>query len=133
MSQWTFQNKKIDVLPEGCEAFVYLITNLKTGRQYIGNKFFWSLRREQVNKVRKRIKIESDWKTYWSSSDELQADVNELGQENFMREIIYLCPSKGTTNYLEAKEQFSRGVLENKDKWYNGIIQCKIHRNHVKL
>ena len=130
---WIYDNEPLIDIPETAYGFVYLITNLKTSRQYIGKKFFWSLRRKQVNKVRKRVKIESDWKTYWSSSDELQADVNELGQECFMREIIYLCPSKGTTNYMEAKEQFSRGVLENKEKWYNGIIQCKIHRNHVKL
>jgi hypothetical protein len=132
MTDWTYHGE-LFLEPGTHYGFVYLITNLKTGRQYIGKKFFWSLRRKQVNKVRKRIKIESDWKTYWSSSDELHADINELGQDNFMREIIYLCPSKGTTNYMEAKEQFSRGVLENKEKWYNGIIQCKIHRNHVKI
>lgn len=112
-------------------GFVYCITNLLSGRRYIGKKFFWSLKRKQVNKVRKRYKVESDWKDYWSSSDELKEDVRTLGPEHFKREILHLCKSKGTTNYLEAKEQFQREVLESKD-WYNSWIQVKVHRSHVK-
>lgn len=112
-------------------GFVYCITNLLSGRRYIGKKFFWSLKRKQVNKVRKRYKVESDWKEYWSSSDELKEDVRTLGPEHFKREILHLCKSKGTTNYLEAKEQFQREVLESKD-WYNSWIQVKVHRSHVK-
>jgi hypothetical protein len=112
---------------------VYIITNKTDGRKYIGKKFFWSTKRKQVNKVRKRYKVESDWKTYWSSSDELQADVERLGKENFTREIIHLCKNKGTANYLEAKEQFTRSVLENKDLWYNTWISVKVNRSHIKL
>lgn len=114
-------------------GFVYIITNMLSGRQYIGKKFFWSIKRKQVNKVRKRYKAESDWKEYWSSSDELQADVEALGKENFKREIIHLCKSKGTTNYLEAKEQFTRSVLEDKEQWYNSWIMVKVRRSHIKL
>ena len=114
-------------------GFVYIITNKIDGRKYIGKKFFWSIKRKQVNKVRKRYKAESDWKTYWSSSDELQADVERFGKENFTREIIHLCKNKGTTNYLEAKEQFTRSVLENKELWYNTWISVKVNRSHVKL
>lgn len=114
-------------------GFVYIITNIQTNRKYIGKKFFWSSKRKQVNKKRKTYKVESDWKDYWSSSDELKQDVQTLGQEFFIREIIHLCPSKGTTNYLEAKEQFVRGVLEDKENWYNSWIQVKVHRSHVKL
>ena len=114
-------------------GFVYIITNKIDNRQYIGKKFFWSIRRKQVKKIRKRITVESDWKTYWSSSDELQSDVQRLGVENFTREIIHLCPNKGTANYLEAKEQFTRSVLENKDLWYNSWISVKVMRSHVRL
>jgi len=114
-------------------GFVYIITNLLSGRQYIGKKFFWSIKRKQVNKVRKRYKVESDWKDYWSSSEELKEDVLSLGTENFKREIIHLCKSKGTTNYFEAKEQFLRSVLENKDGWYNTWISVKVNRSHIKL
>lgn len=114
-------------------GFVYIITNIQTGRKYIGKKFFWTTKRKQVNKKRKSYKVESDWKDYWSSSEELKQDVQALGTENFTREIIHLCPNKGTTNYLEAKEQFTRGVLEDKETWYNTWIMVKVTRSHVKL
>jgi hypothetical protein len=44
---------------------------------------------------------------------------------------LHLCMSKGEMSYLEAKEQFDRDVLLSSE-YYNGIINCKIHRNHVK-
>lgn len=112
-------------------GFVYIITNVLSGRKYIGKKFFWSLKRKQVNKVRKRYKAESDWKDYWSSSDELKQDIELLGKENFTREIIHLCKSKGVTNYLEAKEQFNKSVLENADLWYNSWIMVKVSKSHL--
>lgn len=132
MSDWIY-NGEVFLEPGDNYGFVYIITNKIDNRQYIGKKFFWSIRRKQVKKVRRRVTTESDWKTYWSSSDELQADVQRLGVENFTREIIHLCPNKGTANYLEAKEQFTRSVLENKDLWYNSWISVKVMRSHVRL
>lgn len=132
MSEWLYNGEPF-LEPGEYYGFVYIITNKIDGRKYIGKKFFWATKRKQVNKVRKRYKAESDWKTYWSSSDELQADVERHGKENFIREIIHLCKNKGTTNYLEAKEQFTRSVLENKELWYNSWISVKVNRSHVKL
>ena len=132
MIDWLYNGEPF-LEPGEYYGFVYIITNKIDGRKYIGKKFFWSTKRKQVNKVRKRYKAESDWKTYWSSSDELQADVKRLGEECFTREIIHLCKNKGTANYLEAKEQFTRSVLENKDLWYNTWISVKVNRSHVKL
>lgn len=129
---WLYNNEPF-LDPGEYYGFVYIITNLLSGKQYIGKKFFWTTKRKQVNKVRKRYKAESDWKEYWSSSDEVKADVSKLGPENFKREIIYLCKNKGTTNYLEAKEQFTRNVLEDRDKWYNSWIMVKVSRTHIKL
>ena len=129
-NDWLYNNEPF-TKPGENYGFVYIITNKITGRQYIGKKFFWSSKRRQVNKVRKRYKVESDWKDYWSSSDELKADIEAQGKENFIREIIHLCASKGVTNYLEAKEQFVRRVLEDKDKWYNSWIMVKVSRTHI--
>ena len=69
--------------------------------------------------------------TYFGSSDEVKANVEEKGSDNFIREMLYLCNSKGEMSYLEAKEQFDREVLLS-DDYYNGIINCKIHKTHVK-
>ena len=127
MTDWLYNGEPfIDVGDN--YGFVYEIENLLSGRKYIGKKFFWSTKRKQVNKKRKSFKVESDWKEYWSSSDELKADVEALGKENFKREIIYLCTSKGTCNYLEAKEQFTRSVLENKESWYTRKRLCRPQR-----
>jgi Putative endonuclease segE, GIY-YIG domain len=138
---WTHGDDIVDVLPV-CVGFVYLITNLTTNRKYIGKKLshFTKTSIKTVTlksgvKKKKKVKkqVESDWKTYWSSSLELQNDVKIFGEENFTREILFYCTSKGNLSYTEAREQFAHKVLEFPDLWYNGIISCKIHRNHVKL
>ena len=87
--------------------------------------------RLRIKKSRKRYKIESDWKDYWSSSEELKQDVDKLGKENFTREILHLCKTKGVTNYLEVKEQVLREVLENKEEWYNTWIMVRVNRSHL--
>ncbi len=127
---WVY-NKEPFSDPADYVGFVYLITNKVTNRKYIGKKLFWSTKRKQVNKVRKRIKVESDWKDYWSSSEELKKDVAALGEENFDREIIHLCKSKGVANYLEAQEQFKEAVLENNEEWYNDWIMVRVNRSHL--
>jgi hypothetical protein len=114
-------------------GYVYMITNLTDGRRYIGKKLFYFSKTRQVKGRKKRTKVLSDWPSYWSSSPELQADVERLGAANFRRDILYLCKTKGTLSYIEAREQFSFRVLEQPEAWYNGIIQCRIHRSHVKL
>lgn len=131
---WKYKGEEFkEELIEKNVAFVYLITNLITGRRYIGKKLF-KFKKTTVSKgKKKRSLIDSDWKDYWSSSDELKKDVASLGEENFSREILHLCANKGTASYLEAKEQFANLVLENPEKWYNGIINCRVHRSHVKL
>lgn len=129
-NNWTYHGEPF-IEPGEYYGFVYCITNLLSGKRYIGKKFFWSVKRKQVNRVRKRYKVESDWKEYWSSSEDLKEDVRTIGPEHFKREILHLCKNKGTTNYLEAKEQFVREVLESKD-WYNSWIQVKVHRSHYK-
>jgi hypothetical protein len=137
---WFYNNQEIQELPEDIVGFVYCITNLTTNRKYIGKKlanFSKTKTRTVTTKagVKKKKKIrykeESDWKTYWSSSEELNKDVKELGENNFRRDILHFCKSKGKLSYMELKEQVERKVLES-DEYMNGIIQVRIHKSHIK-
>lgn len=130
---WTYQGKQLDELPEGCEAFVYLITNLSNGMMYVGKKlakFKVTKPPLKGKKNKRRSTKESDWKDYWGSSDRLNADVLELGAEYFTREILHFCPSRGIASYLEAREQFERRVLET-DQYYNGIINVRVGGSNI--
>jgi len=125
---WYYNNNEITELPEGCEAFVYLITNLTNNKKYVGKKLakFKTTKPPLKGKKNKRRGTkESDWRTYWGSNDHLKADVVELGEDKFTREILYFCTSRGIASYLEAKEQFDREVLLT-DDYYNGIINVRV-------
>ena len=126
--KWTYQGKEVENIPDEYEGFVYLITNTTTGQKYIGKKLakFKKTRPPLKGKKNKRRGTkESDWKTYWGSSDRLNADVETLGEDNFTREILHYCPSRGIASYLEAREQFERRELET-DEYYNGIINVRV-------
>ena len=125
---WLYKKNEIDELPEDCEAFVYLITNLTNNKKYIGKKLakFKTTKPPLKGKKNKRRGYkESDWRTYWGSNDYLKEDVIELGEDKFTREILYFCASRGIASYLEAKEQFDREVLLT-DDYYNGIINVRV-------
>ena len=136
---WEYQGEIVTELPEDCVGFVYIITNVLTGRKYIGKKLakfskttYKVVKLKNGTKKRKKIKskIDSDWQEYYGSSPNLTADIDKLGKENFKREILHYCNSKAQTSYLEAKEQFLRQVLES-DEYYNGHIQVRVHGSHI--
>ena len=136
---WLYQTQLVEVLPEDCIGFVYLITNNLTGRKYIGKKLakfsrttYRVVKQKNGKKKRKKIrtKVDSDWREYYGSSPELTADITKLGTQNFSREILYYCTSKAACSYIEAREQFSRRVLESTD-YYNGHIQVRVHGSHI--
>ena len=132
-TNWTYQGKIVEELPEDCEAFVYLITNIINHKKYVGKKLakFKTTKKPLKGKKNKRRGTkESDWKTYWGSSAQLIDDVEKLGEHRFTREILYYCPNRGTASYLEAQEQFERKVLET-DDYYNGIINVRIGGSNI--
>jgi hypothetical protein len=132
---WLYNDKEIgDEDIEGYASFVYIITNLETGKKYIGKKIFKSIQRKKIKgKTRKkRVEKDSGWKNYYGSNLELLADVEKLGADKFKREILKLCKTRGTASYYEAKYQMQHEVLEYPDLWYNQWVMCKVHRSHIK-
>jgi hypothetical protein len=136
---WLYQNQTVDQLPEDCVGFVYLITNITDGRMYIGKKLAKfskttqktvKLKNGSKKKKKIRTKVDSDWRDYYGSSPELSRDVEQLGTDKFQREILYYCKSKAECSYIEAREQFTRKVLESRD-YYNGHIQVRVHGSHI--
>lgn len=136
---WLYNNQEISELPEDCVGFVYLITNLTSERKYVGKKLskfskttYKTITLKNGTKKKKKIKskIDSDWMEYYGSSIELNKDVELLGKDNFRREILFFCKSKAECSYVEAREQFTRKVLETTD-YYNGQISVRVHGSHI--
>lgn len=131
---WEYQGKEFTENDVGDNwGFVYLITNVKDGTKYIGKKQFYSVTRKIVKgrKNRKVIKKSSDWQTYYGSNDQLKTDLENLGEENFTREILHLCINKTECSYLEAYEQMVRNVLLT-DEYYNSWISVRVQKTGLK-
>jgi hypothetical protein len=132
---WTYNGKLFDSEDiQDNYGFIYRITNTTNGHDYVGRKYFTTVKKRpplKGKKNKRRETVETDWKEYWGSSPRLQADIDTLGKDKFTREIIHLCKSRGETNYMEAYYQFTEGVLLREDN-YNGIIQIKLGKNSVK-
>jgi len=119
---WKVKGKVINEVPDGMEGFVYLITNLENGKKYIGKKTFWERRKDR--KTGRRKKKGSNWRDYYGSCDSLIEDVKLLGEDKFLREILYLCPHKKSMSFYETMEQFKRDVILRED-YYNTNVEGK--------
>jgi len=138
---WIYQGQEVKELPEDCVGFVYLIVNLTSQHKYIGKKLAKfsrtstktvTLKSGEKKKKKIKSKTASDWKTYYGSNEELKQDVIDLGSENFTREILHYCYSKGECSYIELREQVVNNVLLKPDEYYNSFVGGRIHRNHLK-
>lgn len=129
---WLYQGKELvdSDIPPKSGGFIYLITHKKSGKRYLGRKLLTKASRRQKNKKIIKTRVESDWRTYWSSSPELQEEVDRLGEDQYTREILIFAKMRGELNYLEERFLYSLGVLE-KDGWYNSNIRSKMYRRNV--
>lgn len=128
---WDVKCEAVDELPYG---FIYEVRNTKTDRKYIGKKqIFRTVKRPPLKgkKNKRHIVVETDWKTYTTSSNEVNEDILKLGKEHFKFDIIRWCCSKSELAYYEAKLQFEHDVLLS-EAYYNGIINLRIGKVKCK-
>lgn len=130
---WMFKNKIFtseDI--NNAHGMVYLIEEISTGKMYIGQKQLWTKKTRTINKKKKKIKVDSDWKKYWSSSSYIKEKVLNEGHDDFRRYVLMLCISTGQLNYMEMKLQMDLRVLEKPEFYLNGFIGGKISTSHIK-
>jgi hypothetical protein len=122
--------------PQDYFGFVYRITNLTNGKFYIGKKYFYHTSNVKLGKKElaalpvtrgrklstKQVIKESDWKSYWGSSKELQQDVKELGAECFECIILKLCKDKKELTYYELHYQCTNECLLSYDSYNDNIL-----------
>ena len=129
---WTYQGSTFTSDDIGdFFGYVYCITNIKSGKRYIGRKYFQQHRKPR-NGRRKRTS-ESNWKTYYGSSKELTEDRKLLGNSIFKREILSLQPTAGKVNFEETRQLFLHNVLterltDNTPAYYNSNILGRYYR-----
>ena len=112
-------------------GFVYRITNLQSGKQYIGRKYFVQKRKPRGGGRRRTS--ESNWKQYWGSSKELNADRKRLGSDTFTREILSTHATAGRVNYEETRQLFINNVLtealdNGETAYYNSNILGRYYK-----
>lgn len=132
---WYFQGNVVtdDMITEDIVGFVYMITNTRTGKKYIGQKRTWKTITRPPLKGKKRKRktlVQSDWQNYYSSGEEINRQLALYGPKIFKREILHFAYSKGMLNYMELREQIVRDVLLS-DDYDNGIIQTRINKKHL--
>lgn len=113
-------------------GFIYLIKEKSTGRMYIGQKHFWTKKIRTINKKKKKVKCESDWKKYYSSSNYINEKVTNEGIDDFERYILMMVQSDGMLNYCEMVLQIELKVLEKPELYINGYIGGRISTSHIK-
>jgi len=107
-------------------GFVYIITNLRNGKAYIGCKQYM-----HYNRLKEK---ESDWKTYTGSSKWLSKDIEEIGKKHFKFEIIAEYKNKRSLRYYELYYQMKYNVLSSTMKgsdepaYYNSRVGGKFYR-----
>jgi hypothetical protein len=130
---WFFHSTKEEFTEDMIgDAFgmVYLITHIKTGRKYIGKKFFTKSKTRQVKGKKKRTRVKSDWETYYGSNKALQEEVKKNGPDEYVREVLHLCKSRSECSYWENWEIFTRHALML-ESYYNEWTSVRVRKDHL--
>lgn len=127
-SSWIYNGKEVEdsEIPEKALGFIYRIKHID-GRYYIGRKTLYSTKTKQVKGKKKKIKVSSDWKEYWSSSEELKKWVGEVGEDKFVREILMFTDSAAQILYAEECALYHTNAILD-DNCLNSNIRAKIFR-----
>jgi hypothetical protein len=121
-------------------GYVYLTVDTETNLQYIGKKNFFLNQNKKLGKkelaalpikrgkrpTKKKVTKESDWKTYYGSSNEIKS----IPTERLRRYLIRLCISSKELTYYETKYMFVYEVLEN-NSYMNDNILGKFYRKDL--
>ena len=130
---WLYSGKvieSIDDMPSGCIGFIYEVTHIPSGKKYIGKKSLYHKKTRPPLKGQKRKRVEfveSDWKTYHGSHEEIKGLLKENGSEIFERKIMEFAKTKKRLSYLETKYLFKLEVLENQSQYFNSNILGKFY------
>lgn len=128
---WTYNNAPVtQELLDDHWGFIYVIMNKVTGKRYVGKKFFTKAGYRTVKGKRKKIRLASDWETYYGSNKVLLEDVERLGVDQFERYIIRLCKNRSECTYWETHYIFQFEALLS-DRWYNEWVTCKVSKRHI--
>lgn len=120
--------KGIEEIPEDAIGFVYIITNKKSGKKYIGKKILENKKKRKPLKGRKNsrhYKVESNWKSYTGSSSQLNEAIEKEGKDNFDFEILSFHPSKLLLAYWETKTIIDHNALFRED-YFNEVLNLRI-------
>lgn len=133
MSHWTYQGNQEFEIPENAFGFVYRITDLETGKKYIGRKYLTASKttskrvlKKDGTKVtkKKKSRVESDWQRYTGSCKPLNEQIQNRGKENFSFEILAFGFTKGQVNFLEEFCQMRSGAIFD-ETYYNDSVGAR--------
>jgi hypothetical protein len=132
VSDWTYRGAPLIETGDAITwlGFIYLITNLSDGKKYVGRKLFTSAATRQIKGKKKKYRKDSGWQNYWSSSEDVKADVILFGKAMFTREILHLCETKSELTYMENWELFTRHALIRQD-YYNQWLTCRVRKSNL--
>jgi hypothetical protein len=135
----------VDKFPEKCVGFIYKITNIRTGKFYIGRKSLFSNVKKKLTKkelaehtgpgkkpTKKLVTKESDWENYWGSNKVLLQEIKDSGTKHFRREVLKFCFNKKQLTYWEVHFQCVNEVLLS-DRSYNDNVLAKFFRRDLVI